>query len=176
MAVSDVLSEDAITARLHDLLTRARVIKRSTSIDPALQVSALIREDEPLLACAKSEEEARNFIVEGAAKSIFYAILVCCTSPRLVHMLTTDRAQATLKIPPLSQYGICWTYSSIGVTEVSPNYSMRLDPSNHPDLCSPQLVLILLEELLDSLSIDRCRIALGFLESRREVLIAVSSP
>ena len=40
-------------------------------------------------------------------------------------------------------------------------------------MCSPQLVLLLLEELLDSLSIEKCQIALGYLESRREVLIAV---
>jgi THO complex subunit 1 len=42
------------------------------------------------------------------------------------------------------------------------------------DLCPQQLVLLLIEELLDSLSIAGCRTAFGFLESRREVLIAVS--
>jgi hypothetical protein len=41
------------------------------------------------------------------------------------------------------------------------------------DLCSPQLPLLLLEELFDSLSIDQCQIALSYLESRREAIIAV---
>lgn len=42
------------------------------------------------------------------------------------------------------------------------------------DLCSPQLVLLLIEELLDSQSIAGCRTVFNFLESRREAIIAVS--
>ena len=41
------------------------------------------------------------------------------------------------------------------------------------DLCHPQLVLLLIEELLDSQSISGCRIVFNFLESRRETIIAV---
>ncbi|KAF2178872.1 nuclear matrix protein [Zopfia rhizophila CBS 207.26] len=41
--------------------------------------------------------------------------------------------------------------------------------------CSPQLVMLLIEELLDSQSIDGCRVVFNFLESRREVLIANNS-
>ncbi|OCL07779.1 hypothetical protein AOQ84DRAFT_319438 [Glonium stellatum] len=43
------------------------------------------------------------------------------------------------------------------------------------DQCYPGLVLLLVEELLDSQSIDGCRIVFDFLESRREVLIATNS-
>lgn len=43
------------------------------------------------------------------------------------------------------------------------------------DLCSPQLVLLLIEELLDSQSISGCRVAFTFLESRREAIIANTS-
>ncbi|KAF1837005.1 nuclear matrix protein [Decorospora gaudefroyi] len=43
------------------------------------------------------------------------------------------------------------------------------------DLCSTQLVLILIEELLDSQSISGCRIVFNFLESRREAIIAINS-
>ena len=42
-----------------------------------------------------------------------------------------------------------------------------------PDLCSPQLVLLLIEELLDSQSIAGCRTVFNFLESRREAIVAV---
>ncbi|KAF2653256.1 hypothetical protein K491DRAFT_603281 [Lophiostoma macrostomum CBS 122681] len=43
------------------------------------------------------------------------------------------------------------------------------------DLCSPQLVLLLVEELLDSQSISGCRTAFKFLETRREAIIANTS-
>ncbi|EFQ93789.1 hypothetical protein CFE70_010032 [Pyrenophora teres f. teres 0-1] len=43
------------------------------------------------------------------------------------------------------------------------------------DLCHPQLVLLLIEELLDSQSISGCRIVFNFLESRRETIIAINS-
>ncbi|KAF1947734.1 nuclear matrix protein [Clathrospora elynae] len=43
------------------------------------------------------------------------------------------------------------------------------------ELCSPQLVLLLIEELLDSQSISGCRIVFNFLESRRETIIAINS-
>ncbi|CAG5150621.1 uncharacterized protein ALTATR162_LOCUS2720 [Alternaria atra] len=43
------------------------------------------------------------------------------------------------------------------------------------DLCSPQLVLLLIEELLDSQSISGCRVVFNFLESRRETIIAINS-
>ncbi|KAH7346129.1 nuclear matrix protein [Pyrenochaeta sp. MPI-SDFR-AT-0127] len=43
------------------------------------------------------------------------------------------------------------------------------------DLCSPQLVLLLVEELLDSQSIAGCRTVFNFLESRREAIVAINS-
>lgn len=41
------------------------------------------------------------------------------------------------------------------------------------ELCSPQATLLLIEELLDSQSIEGCRTVFNFLESRREAIIAV---
>jgi len=41
------------------------------------------------------------------------------------------------------------------------------------ELCSPQTILLLIEELLDSQSIEGCRTVFNFLESRRESIIAV---
>lgn len=76
MAASKSSSENAVTKRLYDLLRRAREIKRSTSIDPPLQVSALVDDDEPLVAFSGIGEESRNSLVEGAAKTIFYATVV----------------------------------------------------------------------------------------------------
>jgi THO complex subunit 1 len=44
------------------------------------------------------------------------------------------------------------------------------------DICSAQLVLLLIEELLDSQSLAQCRTVFNFLESRREAIIAVCRP
>ena len=43
------------------------------------------------------------------------------------------------------------------------------------DVCSAQLVLLFIEELLDSQSLAQCRTVFSFLESRREAIIAVSA-
>jgi THO complex subunit 1 len=76
MAASDVLAADAVASRLDHLLQRARVVKRSTSIDPPLQVSELLPENEPLLGKIEGGDQVRTLAVESAAKSVFYANLV----------------------------------------------------------------------------------------------------
>ncbi|KAF2687446.1 nuclear matrix protein [Lentithecium fluviatile CBS 122367] len=144
MAASGISTGNSIRTRLYDLLRRAREIKRSTAIDPPLQVSALVDDDEPLIAPPEGDKEGHNFAVESAAKAILYAIL---GSNRI-----EDPSFVTV-----------WDLLDI------------LQYCGDRNLCSPQLVLLLLEELLDSLSIDGCRTALGFLESRREVLFAARS-
>jgi len=83
MAASDVPSENVVTTRLYDLLHRARATKRSTSIDPPLQVSALVDDDEPLVDFPDIGEEPLSSLIEGAAKTIFYASVVSRTqAPR----------------------------------------------------------------------------------------------
>lgn len=76
MARSTADSQEAIVARLNHLLERARSVKPSTSIDPPLHVSDLIREDESLFDSIEGNDEARRLSVETAAKSLFYANLV----------------------------------------------------------------------------------------------------
>jgi THO complex subunit 1 len=76
MAAPDVLSPDAVAPRLDYLLQRARVVKRSTSIDPPLQVSELVPENEPLLGRIEGGDQVRTLAVESASKSVFYANLV----------------------------------------------------------------------------------------------------
>jgi hypothetical protein len=76
MAAPDVLSADAVAPRLDYLLQRARVVKAVTSIDPPLQVSELVPENEPLLGKIEGGDQVRTLAVESAAKSVFYANLV----------------------------------------------------------------------------------------------------
>jgi THO complex subunit 1 len=69
-------SQNSVVARLDYLLQRARVVKPTATIDPPLQVSELVPEDEPLFGSIEGEDEARKLAVESAAKSLFYANLV----------------------------------------------------------------------------------------------------
>ncbi|KAJ4305047.1 hypothetical protein N0V90_000577 [Kalmusia sp. IMI 367209] len=139
MAILEMAPEAAFSSRLSTLLRRARTIKHETSIDPPLQVSALVEGNEPLLDRVEGED-LRNLAVESAAKSILYPIL---GSTRI-----QDPSFVTV-----------WNLLDI------------IQGCADRDLCSNQLVLLLVEEVLDSLSLADCRIAFSFLESRREMII-----
>ncbi len=77
MAVTDTNGAGTLAPRLDYLLRRACLVKQTTSIDPPLQVSELVPEDEPLLGEIEGEKEVRTLAVESAAKHVFYANLVC---------------------------------------------------------------------------------------------------
>lgn len=72
MAVVDGSSLNPVAQRLDYLLRRARVVKQSTNIDPPLQVSELVPENESLLGDIEGEKEVRGLAIESAAKSVFY--------------------------------------------------------------------------------------------------------
>jgi THO complex subunit 1 len=76
MAAPKLLPADAVAPRLDYLLRRARIVKQGTAIDPPLQVSELVPENEPLLGEIEGGKEVRTLAVESAAKSVFYANLV----------------------------------------------------------------------------------------------------
>ncbi|KAH6616512.1 nuclear matrix protein [Boeremia exigua] len=73
-------------------------------------------------------------------------------------------------------------YANIGTTKIDEpafvtvwNLLDILQYCGDRDICSAQLVLLLVEELLDSQSLAQCRTVFSFLESRREAIIAISS-
>ncbi|PVI06162.1 nuclear matrix protein [Periconia macrospinosa] len=142
MAVATTIPANPATARLNDLLRRAREVKQTSSIDPPLQVSALIEGDEGILGSLQGGKDAPD--IESAAKSIFYSTL------------------ASIDISDPS-FVTVWDLLDI------------LQYCSNRDLCSQQLVLLLIEELLDGLSLTGCRYAFTFLESRRETLISPQS-
>jgi THO complex subunit 1 len=84
MSPPNVLPADAVAPRLDYLLRRARDVKQSTAIDPPLQVSELVPENEPLLGEIEGGKEVRTLAVESAAKSVFYANLVSCCAVVLI--------------------------------------------------------------------------------------------
>lgn len=139
MAFSSTSAEAVFTSRLKDLVQRARTIKQETSIDPPLQVSALLQDNESLVEQIEPRE-LRELAAEGAAKSILYPILEFA---RIKDTAFVD----------------VWNLLDI------------IQGCADRDLCSNQLVLLLAEEVLDSLSIADCHIAFNFLESRREAIM-----
>ncbi|KAF2828565.1 hypothetical protein CC86DRAFT_454324 [Ophiobolus disseminans] len=144
MTVLVATSQAAVVARLNYLLQRALVIKPNATIDPPLQVSELVPEEELLLGHLEGEKEVRWLAADSAAKGLFYAYLgsTRITEPEFVTI---------------------WNLLDI------------LQYCGDRELCSPQSILLLIEELLDSQSIEGCRTVFNFLESRREAIIAINS-
>lgn len=69
-------SQISTAARLNELLQRARNVKTNTSIEPPLQVSELVPDNEPLFGDINGEKEILSTALESAAKSVFYASIV----------------------------------------------------------------------------------------------------
>lgn len=172
MVASDTSTEDGFVARLNYLLRRARAVKSSVTIDPPLQVSALLENNEPILERIEGDKEIHNLAIESAAKHIFYASLVSHYGPR---GCPNSQDQGSTRIDDPSFVTVWNLLDILQYCGDRGNSSPALNALRLTlvDLCHQQLVLLLVEELLDSLSIAGCRIAFGFLESRREVLIAV---
>ncbi|OCK83336.1 hypothetical protein K432DRAFT_432919 [Lepidopterella palustris CBS 459.81] len=144
MAVSDIEPARVMTLRLQELLQRAAKVKKSTSVDPPLQISELTGENELLLGNTVEDKDMHKSIIERAARNIFYDILA---------------------VTPIHHPSFVQIWNLLDI----------LQYCGDRDQCYPGLVLLLVEELLDSQSIGGCRTVFDFLESRREVLIATNS-
>ncbi|KAF2871897.1 nuclear matrix protein [Massariosphaeria phaeospora] len=75
MAITDIPSMNALASSLDRLLQRALTIKKTTTINPPLQVSELSTDGEALYAHIAGDKEARMLAVESAAKDVFYGVL-----------------------------------------------------------------------------------------------------
>lgn len=69
-------SQNNVSARLDDLLQRARSVKSSTSIEPPLQVSELTSGNDPLFGEVYGDKDVLSTALESAAKRVFYANIV----------------------------------------------------------------------------------------------------
>ncbi|KAF2444666.1 nuclear matrix protein [Karstenula rhodostoma CBS 690.94] len=140
MAIPAMSSEDILSSRLDALVRRARTVKQETSIDPPLQISALLEDNEAIVERIEPRD-LRELTAESSAKSILYPIL---SSARISDPSFVD----------------VWNLLDI------------VQGCADRDLCSNQLVLLLAEEVLDSLSIADCHVAFNYLESRREAILS----
>ena len=81
-------------------------------------------------------------------------------------------------IRPLARYGTSWTLSSscqILVRSEQNSLRYKTVAKVYIEQCEPGLVFWLIEELLDSQTLDGCRTVFDYLDSRRERLTAVSN-
>ena len=76
MAVDIVSTTNLVSPRLNYLLQRARIVKPSVSVEPPLNVSDLVPENESLLGDIEGEKEVRWLAIESAARSVLYSHLV----------------------------------------------------------------------------------------------------
>ncbi|KAH7041013.1 THO complex subunit 1 transcription elongation factor-domain-containing protein [Microdochium trichocladiopsis] len=144
-----VAQVSSVATLLNEALAHARLVKPSTSIEPALTESNF----EGLLAAlpqifadsdsvASSSDKARQFaIVETAARNLFSSLV----------------ANTQIDAPEFVQV---WNFFDI-LCVLSDN-----------EQCDPALLCWLVEELLDAQTIDGCRRIFDYLESRRERIIA----
>lgn len=118
MAIPNMPSQDGFVSRLSSLVRRARTVKKETSIDPPLQISALLEDNEPLVERIEPRD-LRELTAESAAKSILYpklvGVLPCYETPKLM----SSRALFPSTTLLLSMCGICSTLSKAVQTEVS---------------------------------------------------------
>lgn len=133
----------SVTVRLQALLERAKTLKPTTSVEPALPTADLASDvdflDADLDTQYASDQSYKFAVVETAAREQFYSFL----------------GQTNIEDP--------------GFVEVWNLLDILLLCGDRAK-CTPELVCWLIEELLDSQTTNGCRVVFDYLESRRERL------
>ncbi|KAF2000091.1 hypothetical protein P154DRAFT_208921 [Amniculicola lignicola CBS 123094] len=137
---------DDIRVKIIDLLAQAARVKNGTSINPPLPVAEVMTDPDPFFGGAAT----------GVEKELFKSLFEAAT--RLVF----NSIIASIDIDH-SEFVTMWNFLDI-ILECGDR-----------DICQPQLMLLLIEELLDDQPVDGCRKIFDFLESRREAIIAASN-
>lgn len=76
MAISERTPSEVMTEKLRRVLQQARSVKPSTTIDPPLQVSALVPGNEGVFGPISGDKDSHMVAMEDAARNIFYDKLV----------------------------------------------------------------------------------------------------
>ncbi|KAL8904332.1 MAG: hypothetical protein Q9207_003343 [Kuettlingeria erythrocarpa] len=145
MSSAGISSVDTFAESLTELLERARTIKPDGAIEPPLTSASFSGDVENI---AKRAE-----LSSIATTQEHYAALETACRNIFYNLLASTSIED-------DSFGQIWSLLDI-ITILS----------NIP-LCEPGLVFWLVEELLDSQTIDGCRIVFDYLDSRREQLIA----
>lgn len=186
MAREDVRAVKVYRKLVQDLLDKAAESKDSATIDPPLTEDNLRDTISHILSNESSplkdqSPQAQFAAVETAFRDKFYDLLVLrlLLKAAAPDDLLTSFYQATTSIddPSFIQVwnllDIVSIFSDNGNPPPSHTYSWVLKESI-AGKCEPGLIFWLIEELLDSQTIDGCRKVFDYLESRRERNTAVS--
>lgn len=143
ISAAELSAVGSITSKLQALLERAKTLKPTTSVEPALPTADLAPDvdslDADLDTQYASDQSYKFAVVETAAREQFYSIL----------------GQTNIEDP--------------GFVEVWNLLDILLLCGDRAK-CTPELVCWLIEELLDSQTTNGCRVVFDYLESRRERL------
>lgn len=141
-SVAELRAIRTINARLQSLLERARSLKPTPTVDPALPTAELAADVDQLdegLEEHVADPAYRNAAIETAARQKFFTLI----------------SSTSIEDP--------------GFVEVWNLLDILLLCGDRGK-CTPELVCWLTEELLDSQTTDGCRTVFDYLESRRERL------
>jgi THO complex subunit 1 len=155
MTATIIQPVEDVTLRLDTLLKRARQLKQSDSIQPPLPASEFAGD----LGLPPSDVSKRTHhsSVDIAAKRLLQSQLVSRIPNVIWHHANAH--QTTIDIDS-AEFGQIWNLLDI------------VQILGDQDQCEPVLLWYLIEDLLDSQSIDGCRSIFDYLESRRERLVA----
>ncbi|MCJ1466740.1 hypothetical protein MMC07_005360 [Pseudocyphellaria aurata] len=145
MSSDGIASVQTYSVAIKSLLDKARLVKVSSSIEPALNALDFAGDIEQIGKLSNgsfiANNQAHYAAIETACRNIFYDLL----------------ASTTIDEPAFSEI---WNLLDI--------VSLLSDIEQ----CEPGLVFWLVEELLDSQTIDGCRSVFDYLDSRREQMTA----
>lgn len=185
MAGDDVRAVKVYRKLVQDLLDKSAQVKRDSRIEPPLTDADLgdaihqIQQGQDGVL-KEQGQQAQYAVVETAFRQKFYNLLV---SLRTQHCRNLDANPESLKsttsiddpsfIQIWNLLDIVSIFSDNGNSYYSMN-SWRAYLTSRLEQCEPGLIFWLIEELLDSQTIDGCRKVFDYLESRRERNTAVS--
>ena len=175
MSSAGIESVDNFTAVFKKLLARARDIKTNRGIEPALTMQDFEGGIEEIGHQSQGSINRKYAAIETACRNIFYDLLVRLRSLHGRLSLMHSRRPRLLKILHLAKCGTFSTSYPYSLTSVrSRSIKDTLRGLTRAEYCEPSLLFWLVEELLDTQTIDGCRILFDYLDSRRERITAVS--
>ncbi|KAH0565656.1 hypothetical protein GP486_000946 [Trichoglossum hirsutum] len=148
MATDTLPSVRHMMGHLQTLLEKAGDIKPAGSLDPPLTPASFGDSIDQIKESGIATLQHAS--TESAFRSLFFNFLVRAESLK-------DKSKTSIEDPSFTKI---WNLLDIAMI------------FSHNDLCEPGLPFWLIEELLDSQTIDGCRRVFDYLESRRERLIA----
>jgi len=163
---------DSLTSRIEQLLAKAQSVKSAFSIEPPLPVSEFLGS---YGIVSNAGEPVHQALIETAARSILQNILV---SQRLYDgrgLTNVGQVATSIEEPSFVRvWNLLDIISICGDQRESKSGGKTFALANKDtEQCDISLAWRLIEELMDSQTIDGCRRIFDYLDSRRDRLVKV---